>query len=393
MNGAAVDRREHAPDGIVQVARLQHGGQSFRIGHGGEVAVVRRANPTRARCVWAKLARRIAAGHWIGRALRQAALEGLALARKAFAIESGIVVAARARAMRGKSRLVGVDKGHALARGIAAALLAARQRPDPGQKLLRHEVHRLTQPLAVDGEGRVHVEAVASARTGRVGAGKRGVAVAHVDDARQISTDQRLERGARLGEIAGQLAIEHLLRILDRGNDAAAIEQAAFGSRLDHDIGDEPGEKDVVGADGEQHQIEAAVGLMAAGRRQELRQRGDLGANRPRTGSARARARALARPLVVEESGIDGCARAAERKKRDGEMRVLDGERERGAHLIAVERAVAGTAEPARALQRPVGGARVLVRHRGAGFVAAEAGASRPVVFTAAEPLEAKALV
>src|SRR2546430_9049608 len=159
-----------------------------------------------------------------GRALRQAALEGFALARKAFAIESGIVVAARARAMRGKSRLVRVDKGHALARGIAAALLAARQRPDPGQKLLRHEVHRLTQALAVDGEGRVHVEAIASARARRVGAGKRGVAVAHVADARQISTDQRLERGARLGEIAGQLAIEHLLRILDRGDDAAAIE-------------------------------------------------------------------------------------------------------------------------------------------------------------------------
>src|SRR5262249_8658327 len=74
-------------------------------------------------------------------------------------------------------------------------------------------------------------------------------------------------------------------------------------------------------------------------------------------------------------------------------MRVLDGERERGAHLIAVERAMTGAAEPARALLRPLAGARVLVRHRGAGFVAAEAGASRPVIFTAAETLEAKALV
>jgi len=74
-------------------------------------------------------------------------------------------------------------------------------------------------------------------------------------------------------------------------------------------------------------------------------------------------------------------------------MRILDGKRERGAHLIAVERAVAGTAEPARALQRPVAGARVFVCHRGAGFVAAEAGASRPVIFTAAEPLEAETLV
>src|SRR5262249_47256766 len=103
-------------------------------------------------------------------------------------------------------------------------------------------------------------------------------------------------------------------------------------------------------------------------------------------------ARALARPLVVEESGIDGGARAAERKKRDGKMRVLDGECERSAHLIAVERAMTGAAEPARALLRPLAGARVLARHRGAGFVAAEAGASRPVIFAAAETLEAKAL-
>ena len=74
-------------------------------------------------------------------------------------------------------------------------------------------------------------------------------------------------------------------------------------------------------------------------------------------------------------------------------MRVLDRERERGAHLVAVERAVAGAAEPARALLRPLAGARVVVRHRGAGLVAAEACPSRPVIFTAAEALEAKALV
>src|SRR5262245_49811081 len=66
---------------------------------------------------------------------------------------------------------------------------------------------------------------------------------------------------------------------------------------------------------------------------------------------------------------------------------------ERGAHLVAVERAVAGAAEPARALLRPLAGARVVVRHRGAGLVAAEACPSRPVIFTAAEALEAKALV
>src|SRR5262249_58615285 len=97
---------------------------------------VRRANPSRARGIRAERARRVAEGNRIGRALRQTALEGLALARKAFAIESGIVVGARARAVGSKSRLVGVHKGHALGRRVAAApaVFAARQRPDLGQK-------------------------------------------------------------------------------------------------------------------------------------------------------------------------------------------------------------------------------------------------------------------
>ena len=112
----------------------------------------------------------------------------------------------------------------------------------PGRNCSRHEVHGLAQPLAVGREGRMHVEAVASAGAGRVGAGKRRIAVGHVDDARQIAADQRLERGAHLGEIAGQLAIENLLRVLDRGDDAAATEQAALGAGLDDDIGDQAGE-------------------------------------------------------------------------------------------------------------------------------------------------------
>src|SRR5262249_5819003 len=74
-------------------------------------------------------------------------------------------------------------------------------------------------------------------------------------------------------------------------------------------------------------------------------------------------------------------------------MQVLDGECERGTHLIAVERAVTGAAEPARALLRPLAGAGVVVRHRGAGFVAGEPRPPGPVISTAAEALEAKALV
>jgi hypothetical protein len=54
---------------------------------------------------------------------------------------------------------------------------------------------------------------------------------------------------------------------------------------------------------------------------------------------------------------------------------------------------VTRTTEPARALLCPLARPSVLVRHRGAGFVAAEARPSRPVIFAAAEALEAKPLI
>src|SRR5262249_15022002 len=146
--------------------------------------------------------------------------------------------------------------------------------------------------------------------------------------------------------------------------------------------------------DCEQHQIETALGLVAARRRQELRQFGDLGANRSRTGRGGARARTLARALAVEESGVDGGARAAERNERDGDTRILNRKRKRGARLVTVERAVTRTTEPARALLCPLARPSVvLVRHRGAGFIAAEARPSRPVIFAAAKALEAKPLI
>ena len=47
------------------------------------------------------------------------------------------------------------------------------------------------------------------------------------------------------------------LRVRNRGDMAAAAEQQPLGARLDDDVGDQPGELDVVGADGEQHEIEA----------------------------------------------------------------------------------------------------------------------------------------
>jgi hypothetical protein len=58
-----------------------------------------------------------------------------------------------------------------------------------------------------------------------------------------------------------------------------------------------------------------------------------------------------------------------------------------------VERAVTGAAEPARALARPFAHAGILAGHGVARFVAAEAGASRSVIFQAVETLEAEAVV
>ena len=79
---------------------------------------------------------------------------------------------------------------------------------------------------------------------------------------------------------------------------------------------------------------------------------GDLRGDRPGQ-RRRCRGRAFARALATEKAEFDGRAGAGERQERDGDVRILDRERERGAHLIAVERAVAGAAHPARALPRP----------------------------------------
>src|SRR5262249_39646429 len=103
---------------------------------------------------------------------------------------------------------------------------------------------------------------------------------ADVNHAREISADQRLERGARLDEVCGQLALERLLRVRHRREDAAAAEQAALGTRLGDDVGDQAREQNVVGADGEQHQIEIALRTLATGRRQQVGELGDLGAYR-----------------------------------------------------------------------------------------------------------------
>ena len=96
--------------------------------------------------------------------------------------------------------------------------------------------------------------------------------------------------------------------------------------------------------------------------------------------------------LAAEHADLDGGPGARERQEGHGKMRLLDRECERGAHLIAVERAMASRIHPTRAVARPVfcrGRARRSVL---AGAVVGKAGAARPEVLAAAtEAPEAEA--
>ena len=181
-------------------------------------------------------------------------------------IELRVVVRARADAVIGEFRLMGIDEGHAVGVGVGALAtrFAARQRLHPRQKLRQHEVGHVLQARFVGGERRMDVEPVAAAGAGRAALHGR-VAVGHVNDAGQVAADQRLQRVAELGEIIGKFAVEHGLRLRHGGELAALVEQRALDAGADDDVGDEAGEFDVVGADGEQHEIEPAARHVACG--------------------------------------------------------------------------------------------------------------------------------
>ena len=90
----------------------------------------------------------------------------------------------------------------------------------------------------------------------------------------------------------------------------------------------------------------------------------------------RFRRRTFARALRAEQPVGDGGAGAGQRQIGHRDVRIAHGERERGAGLVAVERAVAGRIGPQRALALPD-----LQRvRRLAGAAALVAGAARPVI-------------
>ncbi len=159
---------------------------------------------------------------------------------------------------------------------------------------------------------------------------------------------------------------------------------------------DERREPDVVRADGQQDQVELAVGPVLLRQRQRVLQPRKL---RRAARGAGAGIGTFADPLRVEKSEIDRRPGAGERKEGHGDVRIFHRERERGAHLVAVERAVAGGVEPARVEPGPVGGgiAGGTRAQRGiARLVAAKAGAAGAEIFAerpAEKAAEAEALV
>jgi hypothetical protein len=89
---------------------------------------------------------------------------------------------------------------------------------------------------------------------------------------------------------------------------SAAVEQDALGARFDNDVGNQAGKFDVVGADGQQHEIESAILAMLARDGQRVVEARHLRARRRRARRIGAGVRAFRDDLRAEEAGCDGCA-------------------------------------------------------------------------------------
>ena len=95
MNGAAIHRRQHAPCRVMNIGGLARRFRRERIGHRGEVTVVRVPDPARARQISAELAGTLAAGQRVGSRRHDAGVEALAFGGKALLVERGIYAEVR----------------------------------------------------------------------------------------------------------------------------------------------------------------------------------------------------------------------------------------------------------------------------------------------------------
>ena len=274
---------------------------------------------------------------------------------------------------------MGIDEGHAVACGVAAqhAGLAQRQRLETRQEFALHIACDIVETLWIDVERWMHVEAATATGAGRA-VEQCGVGVGHEDHVRHVA-DQRLQCTAQLVEGLRQIVGQGLAGIFDRSQHAAAFENLPFGWAVDDDVGNESGKIDVVGADRQQHEIELAFRLAALCRRQRLAQLGELRVDLALTIHTGFRHQAFASALRAEQAVGDGRAGAGQRQVRYGDVRVLHGEGDRGAGLIAVQRPMAGRIEPHRAFALP----HLYLSRRTAGAAAFVAGAARTEILAA----------
>ena len=248
----------------MDVARLENSRHALGISHGGEVTVVGRPDPAPARRIRSVVAGRLATRHGVVRGDGRIRLETLAVDGKTVAIEFRIGGCPHAHAVPGEVRLMTVNKDHSLGEWIATGLVAfaGRQRFYFRQKFRVDKFRGGAQPLAVGAECRMHVQAVASARAGFVFRLHGGIGIGHKDNAIEIAADKRFERSPQLPEFIGQILIERLLQIRDTDDGAALAQQQPLGRGVDDYVCHQPGKVHIIGPDGQQYEVEAAVRLL-----------------------------------------------------------------------------------------------------------------------------------
>ncbi len=220
-----------------------------------------------------------------------------------------------------------------------------RERPDLRQEFVGDEIDHLPQPLRIGAEGRMHVEAVAAAGAGACRARR-------APDGRRSRTRRATRSPPTSGLSAARSFRKSFGRLRSRmfcesatvamwplrPNSSRSVRASMMTSATS------PANWMSLAPMVSSTRSRRAVGAMLARGRERLGQRRDLRARRRRAGGVGARARAFGDALRAEEAGGDRRARAGERNEGDGDVRVLDREAERGAHLVAVERAVARAA-------------------------------------------------
>ncbi len=165
-----------------------------------------------------------------------------------------------AKAVFQKRVAVLVHIGHAVALRVlaAAAIAAGGVALELRQKLVLDESGSQTELVAIDGKGRMSIEAAPACRTDAVTLVHGQIAVVDEDDPLETSTGEARERAAQRLEVIGQHA-ELPARIGRRRDQLLAHQDAALPALDQQDVRDQTGEFEIIAPDGEKDQIGTAV--------------------------------------------------------------------------------------------------------------------------------------